>query len=89
MNKKKSEEKTDNRLDQKRAEVKWCRNNKNQAEVSQEGNKAEVSLMEERALVSPAHQCSGYFYIRVSCSNYFLFILLKFMENLLFVKPEN
>ena len=47
MNKKKSEEKTDNRLDQKRAEVKWCRNNKNQAEVSQEGNKAEVSLMEE------------------------------------------
>ena len=47
MNKKKSEEKTDNRLDQKRAEVKWCKNNKNQAEVSQEGNKAEVSLMEE------------------------------------------
>ena len=47
MNKKKSEEKTDNRLDQKRAEVTWCRNNKNQAEVSQEGNKAEVSLMEE------------------------------------------
>ena len=47
MNKKRSEEKIDNRLDQKRAEVKWCRNNKNQAEVSQEGNKAEVSLMEE------------------------------------------
>ena len=48
MTKNKSEEKTDNRLDQKELKLSGVRNNKDQAEISQEGNKAEVSLMEER-----------------------------------------